>query len=52
MSQVGLKPTIPVIERTKTVHALDGTATVIGPYNKYKATVDIINLKQRYCTAN
>jgi hypothetical protein len=27
---MGLEPTIPVFEREKTVHALDGAATVIG----------------------
>jgi hypothetical protein len=30
MSLVGLEPTIPVIERAKTIHALDRAATVIG----------------------
>jgi hypothetical protein len=30
MSVVGFEPTIPVFERTKTVHALDRAATVIG----------------------
>jgi hypothetical protein len=30
MLRVGLKPTIPVLERAKTVHALDRAATVIG----------------------
>jgi hypothetical protein len=30
MPQVGLEATIPVIERAKTVHDLDGAATVIG----------------------
>jgi hypothetical protein len=30
MPQVTFEPTIPVFERTKTVHALDRTATVIG----------------------
>jgi hypothetical protein len=30
MSEVGFKPTIPVFERAKTVHALDREATVIG----------------------
>jgi hypothetical protein len=30
MPLVGLEPTIPVSERTKTVHALDRAATVIG----------------------
>jgi hypothetical protein len=29
MSQVGFDPTIQVFERVKTVHALDGAATVI-----------------------
>jgi hypothetical protein len=30
MSEVGLEPTIPVFERTKTVHGLDLAATVNG----------------------
>jgi hypothetical protein len=30
MTRVGFKPTIPVFERAKTVHALDRAATVIG----------------------
>jgi hypothetical protein len=30
MPQVGFEPTIPVFERVKTVHALDGAGTVIG----------------------
>jgi hypothetical protein len=30
MPRVGFEPTIPVFERAKTVHALDGAATVIG----------------------
>jgi hypothetical protein len=30
MPQVGLEPTIPVLERAKTVHALDRAAAVIG----------------------
>jgi hypothetical protein len=30
MPQVGFEPTIPVFEQVKTVHALDGTVTVIG----------------------
>jgi hypothetical protein len=30
MSRVGLEPTIPVLERAKTVHALDRAATVTG----------------------
>jgi hypothetical protein len=35
MSEVGFKPTIPVFERAKTVHAFDSTATVIGVRNIY-----------------
>jgi hypothetical protein len=31
MSQGGFEPTIPVFEREKAVHALDHTATMIGP---------------------
>jgi hypothetical protein len=30
MPQVGFEPTIPVFERTKTVHVLDRTATSTG----------------------
>jgi hypothetical protein len=30
MPLVGFEPTIPEFERAKTVHALDGAATVIG----------------------
>jgi hypothetical protein len=30
MPQVGFEPTIPAFERAKTLHALDGVATVIG----------------------
>jgi hypothetical protein len=30
MPWVGFEPTIPALERAKTVHALDGAATVIG----------------------
>jgi hypothetical protein len=32
MSRVGFEPTIPVFEREKTVHALDGAVTVIGNF--------------------
>jgi hypothetical protein len=32
MTQLGFEPTIPVLERAKTVHALDRASTVIG-YN-------------------
>jgi hypothetical protein len=31
MPRVGLEPTIPVFERTKTVYTLDRAAIVIGP---------------------
>jgi hypothetical protein len=33
MPSVGFESTIPVFERTKTVHALDSAATVIGTNN-------------------
>jgi hypothetical protein len=33
MPRVGFEPMIPVFERTKTVHALDRAATVIGYYS-------------------
>jgi hypothetical protein len=32
MPRVGFEPTIPVFERTKTVHAVDRGATVIGSW--------------------
>jgi hypothetical protein len=32
MPRVGLKPTIPVFERAKAVHALDLAATVIDKF--------------------
>jgi hypothetical protein len=35
MPQVGFEPTIPVFERSKTVHALDLTAIVIDFNDKY-----------------
>jgi hypothetical protein len=33
MPEVGFEPTTPVLERAKTVHALDRAATVIGSVN-------------------
>jgi hypothetical protein len=33
MPWVGLEPTTPASDRAKTVHALDGPATVIAKYN-------------------
>jgi hypothetical protein len=36
MPSVGFEPTIPVFERAKTVHALDGATTVIGFVNYYE----------------
>jgi hypothetical protein len=33
MPRVGLKPTIPVFEQVRAVHALDSAATVIGHYS-------------------
>jgi hypothetical protein len=35
MSWVGFKPTIPVLQRAKTVHALDCSATEIGFFEPY-----------------
>jgi hypothetical protein len=35
MPQVGFEPTTPVLERAKTVHALDSAATVIGGAHIY-----------------
>jgi hypothetical protein len=35
MPRVGFEPTVPSLERAKTVHALDRAATVIGDFNLY-----------------
>jgi hypothetical protein len=35
MPLVGFEPTILVFKRTKTVHALENVATIIGQLNKY-----------------
>jgi hypothetical protein len=32
MSRLGFEPTIPALERAKTVHALDRAANVIGDF--------------------
>jgi hypothetical protein len=40
MSRAGFEPTIPALERAKTVHALDRAATVIGG-------LDLIFMKTR-----
>jgi hypothetical protein len=42
MNQVGFQPTIPVLERAKTVLALDRAATVIGTGTTFR------NLKHGY----
>jgi hypothetical protein len=34
MPRVGFEPTIPVLERSKTVHALERAATAIGIYSE------------------
>jgi hypothetical protein len=39
MPRVAFEPTIPVFERTKTVHALDGAATVIGVHPHYSPKI-------------
>jgi hypothetical protein len=38
MPRVGFEPMTPVLERAKTVHALDREATVIGPGKDYWPT--------------
>jgi hypothetical protein len=35
MPRVGFEPTIPVLQRAKTFHALDAAAAVIGKYINY-----------------
>jgi hypothetical protein len=39
MLWVGFEPTIKVLERAKTVHALDGAATVISRDNIYQSQI-------------
>jgi hypothetical protein len=41
MPRVGFKPTIPVFERAKKVHALDRAATVVG--DKVHLELQILN---------
>jgi hypothetical protein len=45
MTPVGFEPTIPALERAKTVHALDRAATVIGTY-RLSQTVILCTVKQ------
>jgi hypothetical protein len=58
MSQVGFEPTIPAFERTKTGHALDGAATVIGKgvFRLYKILMTghrpVSFIKCSHCPAN
>jgi hypothetical protein len=60
---VGFEPTISVFERTKTVHSLDGAATVIGKSEIYveyifnypplpESYVGKHSLKQQLCTVS
>jgi hypothetical protein len=42
MHLVAFEPTIPVFERTKTVHAFDRAATVIGMITLYEINATII----------
>jgi hypothetical protein len=39
---MGFEPTIPVIERAKTVHAFDRRATVIGVCNRHEVMVGMV----------
>jgi hypothetical protein len=39
MPRTGFEPTIPVLERAKTVHASDRAATVIGSYGFDTGTI-------------
>jgi hypothetical protein len=45
MPPVGFEPTISVLERAKTFHALDRTATVIG--STYTTTIPILDIIHR-----
>jgi hypothetical protein len=48
MPWVGFEPTIPVFERAKTFHALDGAAIVIGKQtSRYKNMISIWNYTQQ-----
>jgi hypothetical protein len=40
MPRVEFEPTIPVSQKAKAVHALDGAATVIGLTIKYQTQID------------
>jgi hypothetical protein len=48
MPRVGFEPTIPVFERAKTVHALDGAATVICLNNSDVPKIRINNIALYY----
>jgi hypothetical protein len=43
MPQVGFEPTIPVLERAKTVHALDRAVTVIGRKVSYMGEIESVD---------
>jgi hypothetical protein len=43
MPRVRFEPTTPVFERTKTIHALDGGATVIGLSNILHAYISFLS---------
>jgi hypothetical protein len=45
MPSVGFEPTIAVFKRAKTVHALEGAATVIGIANGYVKETEKFLLK-------
>jgi hypothetical protein len=48
MPLVGFEPTIPAFERAKTVHALDRSATVIGPsyISPYEIKIEFVRQLQ------
>jgi hypothetical protein len=47
MPQVGFEPTIPVFERTNTVHALDRAASVIGILEKVQRNVLVLKVPRQ-----
>jgi hypothetical protein len=48
MPRVGFEPTIPVLERVKTVHGLDRAATVIGSSSAEEVLIILIKALRSY----
>jgi hypothetical protein len=48
MPRGGIEPTIPVFERMKTVHALEGAATVIGNIGPKTYKIKLKDIKSHF----